>query len=82
MKLGLVTRIGRTFTYQQELFNESYHFFRQGMDSHILRFYAKMLSKIEENTTRDFIICYYLSDDTISVFEIAKRNSGKVTLPI
>lgn len=50
---------------------------RQGMDSHILRFRAKMLSKIEVNTTRDFVISYYLSDDTISVYEIARRNTGR-----
>lgn len=35
-----------------------------------------MLSKIEENSTREFIICFYLADDTISVYEHARRNSG------
>ncbi|KAJ8965173.1 hypothetical protein NQ314_004316 [Rhamnusium bicolor] len=45
-------------------------------DSHVLRFEARMKSKIPENCSRTFIISYYLSDDTISVYEIASRNSG------
>lgn len=49
---------------------------RKGMDSHVLRFRGKMLSKIQENTSRDFVISYYLADDTMSVYEIARRNSG------
>ncbi|KAL1497141.1 hypothetical protein ABEB36_008147 [Hypothenemus hampei] len=49
---------------------------RVGLDSHILRFKAKMVSKIPENCTRNFIISYYLTDDTIAVFEIGSRNSG------
>ncbi|XP_018325854.1 EF-hand domain-containing family member C2-like [Agrilus planipennis] len=52
---------------------------RIGMDSHILRFAARMISKIPENCTRKFIINYYLNDDTLSVFEIAERNSGFAT---
>lgn len=41
-----------------------------------LRFKAQMISDIVENCERTFIITYYLSDDTISVYEIAGRNSG------
>ncbi|XP_974278.2 EF-hand domain-containing family member C2 [Tribolium castaneum] len=49
---------------------------RIGIDSHILRFEARMLSKIPENCTRHFVISYYLADDTIAVFERGIRNSG------
>ncbi|XP_060516892.1 EF-hand domain-containing family member C2-like isoform X2 [Cylas formicarius] len=52
---------------------------RVGLDSHILRFQAKMKSKIPENCSRNFIISYYLTDDSLGVFEIALRNSGFVT---
>lgn len=41
-----------------------------------LRFKASMISNIAENVDRVFIITYYLSDDTISVYEICGRNSG------
>lgn len=46
------------------------------LDRIILRFGAKMLSNIKENNERVFIISYYLSDDTISVYELGMRNSG------
>ncbi|XP_011689860.1 PREDICTED: EF-hand domain-containing family member C2-like isoform X2 [Wasmannia auropunctata] len=49
---------------------------RQGFNSHVLRFRAKMISKLPEYEERLFIIRVYLMDDTISVFELAKRNSG------
>ncbi|XP_074032977.1 EF-hand domain containing 1.2 [Leptinotarsa decemlineata] len=52
---------------------------RVGLDSHILRFEARMKSKIPENCSRIFIIRYYLSDDTMAIFEVAKRNSGFAT---
>ncbi|XP_049854500.1 EF-hand domain-containing family member C2-like isoform X1 [Schistocerca gregaria] len=42
---------------------------RQGLDSFVLRFKAEMISKIPENRGRIFIISYFLSDDTMSVFE-------------
>lgn len=56
----------------------SYFFvsFRQGFDSHVLRFRAKMISEIPENEERLFIVRVFLMDDTISIFELAKRNSG------
>lgn len=45
-----------------------------------LRFKAQMISTIEDDANREFIVTYYLSDDTVSVFEIAKRNfSSSVT---
>ncbi|XP_050307096.1 EF-hand domain-containing family member C2-like [Anthonomus grandis grandis] len=52
---------------------------RVGLDSHVLRFTAKMISKTPENCTRNFIISYNLTDDTIAVFEVAQRNSGFTT---
>lgn len=45
-------------------------------DRLILRFGAKMVSKIKENSQRVFIISYYLSDNTIQIYELAERNSG------
>ncbi|KAI4467069.1 ef-hand domain c-terminal containing protein [Holotrichia oblita] len=57
-------------------FKKFLKFDRVGMDSHILRHEARMVSRIPENCSRVFVISYYLSDDTISVYEIAKRNSG------
>lgn len=45
-------------------------------DRFILRFGAKMISYIKENCDRKFIISYFLSDDTMQIFEIAERNSG------
>ncbi|XP_032679728.1 EF-hand domain-containing family member C2-like [Odontomachus brunneus] len=49
---------------------------KQGFDSHVLRFRARMVSKIPANENRQFIIRVFLMDDTISIFELAKRNSG------
>lgn len=46
------------------------------MDSHILRFEARLVSKIPEYCSRIFIVSYFLSDDTIKVSEIARANSG------
>ncbi|XP_060732345.1 EF-hand domain-containing family member C2 [Tachysurus vachellii] len=49
---------------------------RQGLVSHILRFVGKMLTDNPTDKDRTFIICFYLSDDTIVVFEPTQRNSG------
>ncbi|XP_063223846.1 EF-hand domain-containing family member C2-like isoform X2 [Bacillus rossius redtenbacheri] len=49
---------------------------RQGLDSHILRFKACMISDNPVDRTRQFIVCYYLCDDTMSVFEMGSENSG------
>lgn len=45
------------------------------LDKQNLRFKAQMISKIAEDSDREFVITYYLCDDTISVFEIGTRNS-------
>lgn len=42
----------------------------------VLRFGAQMISDVKENNERLFIITYYLSDDTIAVYELSCRNSG------
>nr|CAD7430589.1 unnamed protein product [Timema monikensis] len=49
---------------------------RQGLDSHILRFRAEMLGGSPADHSRHFIISYYLSDDTIAVFEQPRANTG------
>ena len=49
---------------------------RKGLDSNVLRFLAKMDTTKPINMDRRFIISYYLSDDTILVFEQQARNSG------
>lgn len=46
------------------------------LDRYVLRFGARMMSDVQENKERSYIITYYLSDDTVSVFEIGLRNSG------
>lgn len=46
------------------------------LDKYVLRFGARMVSDVQENRERLFIFTYYLSDDTISVFEVGARNSG------
>lgn len=51
-----------------------------GVDSHILRFKAKMISIEQCNQDRIFVISYYLTDDQISIYERAARNSGDFNL--
>ncbi|KAG8329790.1 EF-hand domain-containing member C2 [Homalodisca vitripennis] len=47
-----------------------------GFDSHILRFGAQLMTSTVTDSCRPFVISYYLSDDTISVYENAPVNSG------
>ncbi|XP_072708438.1 EF-hand domain-containing family member C2 isoform X1 [Ciconia boyciana] len=49
---------------------------RSGMESNILRFLAKLITDSPIDKDRKFIISYFLSDDTISVFEHIQRNTG------
>lgn len=46
-------------------------------DTVILRFLAKLNSKIPEDLDRKFLISYFLSDDTVKIYEMPKKNSGK-----
>lgn len=48
--------------------------------SNVLRFVGKMLTDSPIDKERVFIICVYLSDDTIAVFEPPQRNSGTAVL--
>ncbi|XP_077001183.1 EF-hand domain-containing family member C2 isoform X2 [Tamandua tetradactyla] len=47
-----------------------------GNISNTLRFFAKLITNECADVDRMFVIAYYLSDNTISVFEHAERNSG------
>ncbi|XP_054829928.1 EF-hand domain-containing family member C2 isoform X2 [Eublepharis macularius] len=49
---------------------------RQGLESNILRFLAQFITTDPIDKQRKFIISYFLSDDTISVFEPPQRNTG------
>ncbi len=55
--------------------------YRQGLDSNVLRFVAQMKPSSGRpagaEPERQFIVFYYLSDDTIAVFEPPVRNSGE-----
>jgi len=53
---------------------------RRGLDSNVLRFLAKMETTKPIDTDRRFIISYFLSDDTVLVFEPPVRNSGNVAI--
>jgi len=46
-------------------------------DKHILRFTGKLISSNPSDAERNFIISFYCYDETIQVFELAKRNSGR-----
>ncbi|XP_063070082.1 EF-hand domain-containing family member C2 [Engraulis encrasicolus] len=49
---------------------------RQGLESNVLRFVAKMETENPVDMERVFILSFYLSDDTIAVFEPTQRNTG------
>lgn len=49
---------------------------RHGLESNVLRFVAKMDTTKPIEVDRRFTISYFLSDDTILVFEPPQRNSG------
>ena len=49
---------------------------RQGLDSNVLRFMASLDTDKAIDLDRRFIVSYYLSDNTLSVYEPLVRNSG------
>ncbi|GCC36390.1 hypothetical protein chiPu_0014884, partial [Chiloscyllium punctatum] len=49
---------------------------RQGLESNVLRFSARLITDDPINSERKFVISYFLSDDTIAVFEPPVPNSG------
>lgn len=44
----------------------------------VLRFTAVHYKAAPEDEDREFIFCYYLADDSVSVYEHPKRNSGHI----
>lgn len=46
------------------------------LDPYTFKFRARMISNTAESFAREFIITFHLGDDTISVYEVAERNSG------
>lgn len=44
----------------------------------VLRFTAKMITRNTVDASRNFIITFYLSDDTLQIYEPPQRNSGIV----
>jgi len=48
-------------------------------DKHILRFNAKLISQTPSDQERKFLISFFARDQTILVFEIAEKNSGRQT---
>ncbi|XP_031332726.1 EF-hand domain-containing family member C2-like isoform X2 [Photinus pyralis] len=62
-------------------FKKFLKFDKNGLDSHVLRFEGRLISSIDENCGRIFVISYFLSNDTIAVFELARANSGFKTSP-
>jgi hypothetical protein len=51
-------------------------------DSIILRFLARLNGKNPEDADRKFLISFFLSDDSIQIYEMPKKNSGKLILKI
>ena len=48
-------------------------------DKHILRFSAKLISPVPSDEERKFIVSYYVKDESIQIYEIADRNSGRLS---
>ena len=46
---------------------------------HILRFLCKLISPIPSDDDRQFLISFFLRDNSIQVYEIAKRNSVRLS---
>ncbi|XP_065178970.1 EF-hand domain-containing family member C2-like [Sycon ciliatum] len=51
---------------------------RHGLDGHVLRFLARLETKLPIDKDRRFVISVFLSDDTVAVFEPPQRNSGVI----
>jgi hypothetical protein len=48
-------------------------------DKHILRFNCKMISSIPSDAERRFIVSVFCRDDTVQIYEVAEKNSGRVS---
>ncbi|XP_047700925.1 EF-hand domain-containing family member C2 isoform X1 [Prionailurus viverrinus] len=73
---SLRTCIGLVPTPHQRNFKKFMEKNSYGNISNILRFFAKLITHKRVERDRMFVISYFLSDDTISVFEPIERNSG------
>ncbi|KAL1140111.1 hypothetical protein AAG570_000043 [Ranatra chinensis] len=58
-------------------YRQFYAMDKEGYDSRVLRFSAKLISKEASDRVRSFIVSYYLVDDTISVFEKSNPYEGR-----
>ena len=47
-------------------------------DMHVLRFDTKLVSPEPDDENRKFVINFFYRDDTIEVFEICEKNSGRL----
>lgn len=47
-------------------------------DMHILRFEASLISTEPDDESRIFIISFYCGDDTVQVYELCDKNSGRI----
>jgi len=47
-------------------------------DMHTLRYEATLVSTEPDDETRKFIISFYCGDDTIQIYEICDKNSGRI----
>lgn len=45
---------------------------------HVLRFEAKLISTEPDDESRKFIVSFYCGDDTIQVYEVCDKNSGRL----
>ncbi|XP_034948981.1 EF-hand domain-containing family member C2 [Chelonus insularis] len=54
----------------------SFQYDKKPENNNILRFTAKMISDVSSNADRQFIINIHLMDNTISIFELAMKNTG------
>lgn len=47
-------------------------------DMHILRFESKVVSTEPDDESRKFLISFYCGDDSIQVYEVCDKNSGRL----
>ena len=47
-------------------------------DMHILRFNARLVSTEPDDESRTFIVAFFCGDDTIQVYEVCDKNSGRI----
>ena len=57
--------------------NIEYYVDKFKRDKHIFRFLCKLISPIKSDEDRQFLISFFLRDQSIQVYEIAGRNSGR-----